>query len=222
MVVQKALKKLKKVKKMLPKKQIPANIARSATSTCSWIRKTALGLPRRPAVIRAIANGVVVVVAAAAAAAAVVVPVSLRSSHLPMDAEVVLPLPRPRGAAISICAAMATDVVVFPPLPDHLPGKWSVCKRQKGAPSYNGASRTAATYGITPLGHRWACERQRLTLVMAHGVAMGLLFGGRPLRSGASTRVDTQLQFRPASLWFPGEQHGNLPKIYFGMICNGV
>ena len=68
--------------------------------------------------IRAIANGVVVVVVAA-----VVVPVSLRSSHLPMDAEVVLPLPRPRGAAISICAAMATDVVVvvvlvvFPPLP---------------------------------------------------------------------------------------------------------
>ena len=94
--------------------------------------KTALGLPRRPAVIRAIANGVVVVVVAA-----VVVPVSLRSSHLPMDAEVVLPLPRPRGAAISICAAMTTDVVVvvlvvFPPLPDHLPGKWSVCKRQKG------------------------------------------------------------------------------------------
>ena len=149
--------------------------------------------------IRAIANGVVVVVVAA-----VVVPVSLRSSHLPMDAEVVLPLPRPRGAAISICAAMATDVivvvvvvvvlVVFPPLPDHLPGKWSVCKRQKGAPSYNGASRTAATYGITPLGHRWACERQRLTLVMAHGVAMGLLFGGRPLRSGASTRVDTYME----------------------------
>ena len=108
--------------------------------------KTALGLPRRPAVIRAIANGVAVVVVAA-----VVVPVSLRSSHLPMDAEVVLPLPRPRGAAISICAAMATDVVVvvvvvlvvFPPLPDHLPGKWSVCKRQKGAPSYNGASRRA-------------------------------------------------------------------------------
>ena len=108
--------------------------------------KTALGLPRRPAVIRAIANGVVVVVVAA-----VVVPVSLRSSHLPMDAEVVLPLPRPRGAAISICAAMATDVVVVvvvvlvvcPPLPDHLPGKWSVCKRQKGAPSYNGASRRA-------------------------------------------------------------------------------
>ena len=57
--------------------------------------------------IRAIANGVVVGVVAA-----VVVPVSLRSSHLPMDAEVVLPLPRPRGAAISICAAMATDVVV--------------------------------------------------------------------------------------------------------------
>ena len=57
--------------------------------------------------IRAIANGVVVVVVAA-----VVVPVSLRSSHLPMDAEVVLPLPRPRGAAILICAAMATDVVV--------------------------------------------------------------------------------------------------------------
>ena len=147
--------------------------------------------------IRAIANGVVVVVVAA-----VVVPVSLRSSHLPMDAEVVLPLPRPRGAAISICAAMATDVVVvvvvvlvvFPPLPDHLPGKWSVCTRQKGAPSYNGASRTAATYGITPLGHRWACERQRLTLVMAHGVAMGLLFGGRPLRSGASTRVDTHME----------------------------
>ena len=144
--------------------------------------------------IRAIANGVVVVVVAA-----VVVPVSLRSSHLPMDAEVVLPLPRPRGAAISICAAMATDVVVvvlvaFPPLPDHPPGKWSVCKRQKGAPSYNGASRTAATYGITPLGHRLACERQRLTLVMAHGVAMGLLFGGRPLRSGASTRVDTHME----------------------------
>ena len=123
---------------MLAKKQIPAKIARSATSTCSWLRKKALGLPRRPAVIRAIANGVVVVVVAA-----VVVPVSLRSSHLPMDAEVVLPLPRPRGAAISICAAMATDVVVvvvvvvvvlvvFPPLPDYLPGKWSVCKRQKG------------------------------------------------------------------------------------------
>ena len=182
---------------MLAKNKSLAKIARSATSTCSWIRKTALGLPRRPAVIRAIANGVVVVVVAA-----VVVPVSLRSSHLPMDAEVVLPLPRPRGAAISICAAMATDVVVVvvvvlvvcPPLPDHLPGKWSVCKRQKGAPSYNGASRTAATYGITPLGHRWACERQRLTLVMAHGVAMGLLFGGRPLRSGASTRVDTHME----------------------------
>ena len=86
MVFKKTLKKLEKDEK-LAKKQIPAKIARSATSTCSWIRKTALGLPRRPAVIRAIANGVVVVVVAA-----VVVPVSLRSSHLPMDAEVVLPL----------------------------------------------------------------------------------------------------------------------------------
>ena len=64
--------------------------------------KTALGLPRRPAVIRAIANGVVVVVVAA-----VVVPVSLRSSHLPMDAEVVLPSgssitpgPQATGAAL--------------------------------------------------------------------------------------------------------------------------
>ena len=117
----KAPKKLEKYKKCSPKNRSLAKIARSATSTCSWIRKTALGLPRRPAVIRAIANGVVVVVVAA-----VVVPVSLRSSHLPMVAEVVLPLPRPRGAAISICAAMATDVVavvvvvllvVFPPLP---------------------------------------------------------------------------------------------------------
>ena len=65
-------------------------------------------------------------------------------------------------------------------------------------------------------------ERQGLTLAMAHGVAMGLLFGGRPLRSGASTRVDTQLQFRPASLWFPGEQPGSLSKVYFGVLCSGV
>ena len=107
---------------MLAKKQIPRQHRALGNEHMLMDPKTALGLPRRPAVIRAIANGVVVVVVAA-----VVVPVSLRSSHLPMDAEVVLPLPRPRGAAISICAAMATDVVVvvvvvvvlvvFPPLP---------------------------------------------------------------------------------------------------------
>ena len=89
--------------------------------------KTALGLPRRPAAIRAIANGVVVVVAA------VVVPVSLRSSHLSMDAEVVLPLPRPRGAAILICAAMPTDVVVvvvvFLLFPHHYPTIYLVSGR---------------------------------------------------------------------------------------------
>ena len=106
---------------MLAKQQIPCQNRALGNEHMLMDPKTALGLPRRPAVIRAIANGVVVVVVAA-----VVVPVSLRSSHLPMDAEVVLPLPRPRGAAISICAAMATDVVVvvvvvvlvvFPPLP---------------------------------------------------------------------------------------------------------
>ena len=92
---------------MLAKKQIPRQNRALGNEHMLMDPKKALGLPRRPAVIRAIANGVVVVVVAA-----VVVPVSLRSSHLPMDAEVVLPLPRPRGAAISICAAMATDVVV--------------------------------------------------------------------------------------------------------------
>ena len=70
---------------MLAKKQIPRQNRALGNEHMLMDPKTALGLPRRPAVIRAIANGVVVVVVAA-----VVVPVSLRSSHLPMDAEVVL------------------------------------------------------------------------------------------------------------------------------------
>ena len=103
---------------------------------------------------------------------------------------------------MSLLSFLLLFLLFFPPLPDHLPAKWSVCTRQTAAPPYNGASMTAATYDTTPLDHRWACKRPRLALVLVHGVAMGLMLWGLPLRSDASTRESR-------------------PKFYFQMLLNG-